>query len=273
LNRQRCEMGEKHKLIIKQLIGLICIAVIFVAQPVIASEYVSEDWEFTLTPYIWALSVDGHTTVRGNKSKVDMGFDDVWDNLNFALMFQAEARKGRLGMFVSPLFSQLETESNLIDLSVDLNMGSFGGYYRLGPWNLTQDKGLTNKILVVDLYAGGRYTYVEVEVEGKLLNLVYEKGDEEWVDPIIGFRSFWSLSPKWTIAIGCDIGGFGVGSDFAWQAKGVIGYGFEFIGDDNAQFFAGYRVISQDYETGSGKNKFKWDIDLKGPIIGFSYQF
>ena len=117
-----------------------------------------------------------------------MGFDDVWDNLNFALMFQAEARKNRVGMFISPLFSQLKADSKLIDISVDLNIVSFGSYYRLGPWNLTKDKGLTNNSLVVDLYAGGRYTYVEVELEGKLLNLIDEKGDEEWIEPIIGFR-------------------------------------------------------------------------------------
>ena len=60
---------------------------------------------------------------------------------------------------------------------------------------------------------------------------------------------------------------------FAWQATGLVGYQVHFLDDEHARVFAGYRIISQDYETGSGTNKLAWDIDLKGPVIGLAYHF
>ena len=90
---------------------------------------------------------------------------------------------------------------------------------------------------------------------------------------IVGVRSFWTYSPKWTIALGGDVGGFGVGSGFAWQTAVLVGYQVHFLGDEHAQVFAGYRIISHDYETGSGDNKLAWDIDLKGPVLGLAYHF
>ena len=256
-----------------RIIGLVFFSLLLIARPLAASEDIPESWQFTLSPYLWALSVDGNTTVKGGKTKVDLGFNDVWDNLNFALMLQAEAQKGRMGLFVSPLISQLKYESDSADLTIDLNMVSFGGFYRLGPWPLAKDGNTNAPKLIVDLYAGGRYTYVKIELDDTFLNLFDGEESEDWVDPVIGVRSLWTLSPKWTVALRGDVGGFGVSSDFAWQAMGLLGYTLKFLGDEHAQAFAGYRIISQDYETGSGTNKFAWDIDLKGPVIGLAYHF
>jgi hypothetical protein len=266
-------MSIKNHPIMIVLAGLALFLGLLCATPVAAAEQVSEDWEFSLAPYLWALSVDGNTTVNGQQSTVDMSFSDVWDNLNFAVMLQAEARKGRIGWFISPFFSQLESESNLVDIKIDLNMLEFGGYYRLGPWGLAPESDTPGKSLLVDLYAGGRYTYVEIELDGNISNLIDAEGDRDWVDPIVGLRSFWTCSPRWMLVAGADVGGFGVGSDFAWQARALISYSLALWGDDDAQLFAGYRVISQDYETGSGNGKFAWDIDLKGPLIGLQYHF
>jgi hypothetical protein len=69
-----------------------------------------------------------------------------------------------------------------------------------------------------------------------------------------------------------DIGGFGVGSDFAWDAFGVIGYRFSLFGQENSGVIAGYRALSQDYTDGSGRDKFQWDVTLHGPILGLFVQ-
>jgi hypothetical protein len=61
------------------------------------------------------------------------------------------------------------------------------------------------------------------------------------------------------------IGGFGVGSDFSWQAAGLVGYRFGLFSDDNARGLAAYRALCQDYKSGSGSNAFKWDMTLHGP--------
>jgi hypothetical protein len=244
----------------------------FFVQPAGAEEYVSEDWQYSISPYMWALSLKGDVTVGGNKSSADIDFDTILDNLNFALMVQAEARKNRLGFFVNPLLAQLENDETQVDIEVDMAIVSFGGYYRFGPWNLDSNAGSSGPKLVTDIYAGGRYTYLEIDLKISDFG-VDEKGDQDWIDPIIGVRTLWALSPKWTLSLSGDIGGFGVGSDFAWQARGLVGYGFKLFGNDSAKVFAGYRALYQDYSDGSGADKFEWDVTLHGPVIGMSIHF
>lgn len=55
------------------------------ARLIAGAELIPETWRFKATPYLWALSVDGNTTVKGQKSDVDMSFSDIVDKLNFGL--------------------------------------------------------------------------------------------------------------------------------------------------------------------------------------------
>jgi hypothetical protein len=36
---------------------------------------------------------------------------------------------------------------------------------------------------------------------------------------------------------------------------------------------AGYRLVYNDYSTGSGVNKFRYDILTQGPQLGYTYRF
>jgi hypothetical protein len=36
---------------------------------------------------------------------------------------------------------------------------------------------------------------------------------------------------------------------------------------------AGYRFLSTDYETGSGVNRFRYDVRVHGPQLGFTLHF
>ncbi len=87
---------------------------------------------------------------------------------------------------------------------------------------------------------------------------------------LIGLSTLWDLSERWALQLRGDIGGIAFGSDFAWDAFGLIGYQFSLFGEDNARVLAGYRALSQDYTDGSGRNKFKWDVTLHGPILGLA---
>jgi len=95
---------------------------------------------------------------------------------------------------------------------------------------------------------------------------------EDWVDPIIGLRMIWQLSPRWSVVALGDIGGFGVGSDFQWQATGLAAYRFSLFGDKDAKFLPGYRALYQDYSTGSGFSKFEWNVTLHGPILALNIE-
>ncbi len=167
-----------------------------------ADQFVSDDWTFQLAPYAWALAIDGDVTVKGQKSDIDLSFQDIWDELNVAAMLEGEARKGRVGAFANILYANLGSSSKKgpleIDPDINLFLAGFGGYYRLGPYNLDATAGSDGPQLVVDPYAGARYTYLDVDLDlspGPTLG-----GDEQWIDPIVGLRTIWQLTPRWSFS-------------------------------------------------------------------------
>jgi len=89
-----------------------------------------------------------------------------------------------------------------------------------------------------------------------------DRPPDRWVFAVTPY--LWALSLK---------GGFGVGSDFAWQATGLIGYRVGLFAERDANLFAGYRALDQDYSDGSGRNRFAWDVTAHGPVIGVAIRF
>lgn len=63
-----------------------------------------------------------------------------------------------------------------------------------------------------------------------------------------------------------DIGGFGAGSDFTWHVNGLV----HFQPWRYVAIIVGYRVLDQDYEEGSGVNRFKYDMRISGPLAGLN---
>jgi hypothetical protein len=74
------------------------------------------------------------------------------------------------------------------------------------------------------------------------------------------------------VVLAGDVGGFGVGSDFAWSFLALFGYQWEASGIEWA-ILAGYRALGQDYTTGSGAQRFRWDVTMHGPVLGFTVRF
>jgi hypothetical protein len=251
------------------LIGLLTVG------PAAAGSPVSDELEVTAAPYMWFLSLDGNATVKGQKGDVDVGFSDIWDNLNVGGMFEGEVRKGRFGVYGNVIYADLEATNNVgaarIKGEATTVWAGLGAYYRLGPWDL--DKTMSDSPqLIVDPYAGIRYTYLDLslDVKGGGPNF---SGDQDWVDPIFGVRTIWQFTPRWSFNTISDIGGFGVGSDFTWQAAGYVGYRFSIFSDADSNLLVGYRALYQDYSNGSGANKFKWDVTAYGPMAGLAVRF
>jgi hypothetical protein len=240
-------------------------------------------WEFNVAPYMWAISMKGNATVRGLKADVDVSFNDIWDELNFAFMAQYEARKGHWGLWGNTIYANLgdsdvEGPAGLtkIDPTVNAFWQELGGYYRLGTWGLADNSGKKTPSVTVDSYFGARYTYLDTKIDFEGVFSSYINNidkDKSWVEPLLGVRTIWDFYERWTLALAGDIGGVAFGSDFAWTTSGLIGYQFNLFGEKNARVFGGYRALSQDYTDGSGDDKFQWDITLHGPILGLDIKF
>jgi len=90
---------------------------------------------------------------------------------------------------------------------------------------------------------------------------------ENWFDGFIGARYMTDFADDWYTSIRADIG-LG-GSTFAWFANAGLGYRF-------SELFSlsfNYRILSVDYEVGSGINYFKYDTFNHGFGLAAVFDF
>jgi hypothetical protein len=144
--------------------------------------------------------------------------------------------------------------------------------------------------LALELYAGGRLSYVQAEIGVNRPPLDLGAGDDAsaqnvttpsredvsrwqvWVDPILGGRVPVDLYQRFQVYMGGDLGGFGVGSHFTAAAMGLLGYRFQ-MWRHEAIAQAGYRSFWQNYSTRTDGSLFRWDVNLHGPILGLTMRF
>jgi hypothetical protein len=88
---------------------------------------------------------------------------------------------------------------------------------------------------------------------------------ENWIDPIIGYRTRYDFESGIFLTHFAQVGGFGVGSDLTWDAFGGIGYQF----NESVSAIAGYRHLEVDYEHAG----FVFDVEMSGPVIGMTIHF
>jgi hypothetical protein len=243
------------------------------------------NWTISVVPYLWALSLGGDVGVKGVDADVDLAFGDILKKLNAALMLDFLVHKGRLGLFVSPLYSELqgeETQALLegsilqqnikVDATLKMLILGFGLGYRLGPYPLgIQEDGRTPAV-IVEPYLGGRWTDLEMKLDLTGRETRSSQGSTGWADPMIGVMTAWNLYPRWSLTLNGDIGGFGIGSDLAWSVTGLAGYRFHFSERIMGNVQLGYRALYQDFESDSGSG-FKYDTTMHGPYVGVSIDF
>jgi hypothetical protein len=236
-----------------------------------------DNWQITVAPYLWMLSLDGNVTVKNTKSPTSVSFGDVLDNLNFAFMGEVRVRKGRYGGYIDSIFGLLETDRETVQTSggparvkveVDVVILEGGLFYRIFDSKLGEEGSGAKTNMKLDLIAGGRWTYLETKLDIKSSPNI--EGDVNFFDPIVGFTSVFDYPHNFNLIAHGDLGGFSVGSEFTWQLWATLGYRFGLFGNNNANALVGYRALSQDYKEGSGENRFRWDVIIHGPIIGLA---
>jgi hypothetical protein len=229
----------------------------------------ADEWQFSITPYLWAIGMNGDMTVKGVESDVDENFSDILSNLDIALEAHFEVWKGKWGGFFDGTYVKLKTDagtSDNIDITSTIGLVDFGGFYRVGTWPVgsPENKG---RALSLDALVGGRYMDLKVKMDPEHLSSRDQK--KSWTDLIVGGRMIFDFSEKWSFILRGDIGGFGISgsSDFTANGIGLVGWTFH----PSWTLLGGYRALYQDYETGSGSNEFKYDVTTHGPILGLTY--
>lgn len=243
------------------------------AQTVAASS--GPGWTFDFTPYIWGVAMSGE--VQGGALpaiNIDMSFSDILKNLDAGLLGAFEARKGPWGMLFDAIYMKLEgsgtasrtgpgpigsTATASAELKVAQTMLAAAVAYRA-----VDDRA------ALDVLGGLRYARIEADaaINGSFFGqagTVARSAEKNWVDPYIGVRVLQPIAGHWTLMGYADIGGFGVGSDFTWQA--LVGINYDLSKTFAAKF--GYRYLDVDYD----KNGFVYDMANSGLYLGLGIRF
>ena len=100
----------------------------------------SEKWRFSITPYVWALGASGKLTYKGESSRtVKINPGEVLSHVNFAAMVEAEAHKGKFGVYVDAMYADLSSNKTVVvgrdnvsaDTSLDITMVTLAPTYTL----------------------------------------------------------------------------------------------------------------------------------------------
>jgi hypothetical protein len=109
-------------------------------------------------------------------------------------------------------------------------------------------------------------------IKASRATVVAQSGTLEWVDPVVGARVRHEFVSGSEFNLEGDVGGFGAGSEFSWQA--VATYAFDVkVFQTTMRSVVGYRALSVDFsENGRfGKNGIDW-IE-HGPVVGVSFRW
>ncbi len=235
-------------------------------------------WQFSATPYIWLPGIYGQVTARGLTANVSTTFQNLYNHTDthWGVLGEAEAWKGDFGGFANFNYFNLG-ENNIpvgpfrTDVSLQVLLFGFGLAYHVGDWYIggPMDGGRTRR-LRLEATAGGRYTNLSVDLD--LHRFPGRDKSVDWTDPVIGGRANLDLTEHLNLTIVADVGGTSSSNDFTWSATGLLGYRFDFFGLD-ANALAGYRTLVQNYATGSGDRQFRWNVTMRGPILGMTVRF
>lgn len=214
-----------------------------------------QDWELTLSPYIWAAGLSGITTLGPVEGDVDVGFIDLLETLDIGAMLDARLEKGRWALQSNLIWADLGTESSQRLTQVKVNAAQWivelDGHYQV-----------TDNL---ELLAGIRYYDIRLDVEVTGAITASPKGDKNWIDPLVGGVFSVPITGRWSFKTRGDIGGFGAGSDLSWQLWGLFDYRF---GKRNSLAF-GWRHLAWDYSEG----RFGMDTYMTGPVVGARFRF
>ena len=265
---------------------LVCLAVpaLLATAPLCRADSVpSEQWSFTLTPYVWLPTI--HGTLNFNPPPPSAGAPSValepsryLNNLDLALMLGFEARKGDWSILADAMYLEFSDEKAAVR-----SVSGPGGIVQV-PVNSNTSVGLKSVIVTLaggytvaradsgtlDVIGGVRYMTMEASLDWQFagsIGLMPQAGstsqrDELW-DGIVGVRGRlnWGSS-KWFTPYYLDVG---TGSSaLTWQALAGIGYSFGW-GD----VILTYRYLAYDMKD----DKLLQNTSFGGLALGAAFHF
>lgn len=227
----------------------------------------TKKWNFLVEAYFLIPYMSGDTGI-GNLPNVQLDANpgDILSQLSMGAMIYFEAATDKWAFSSDIIYMNLgkglDAEPSLIVnygvIELKQFMWEVAAFRKLMP---CLDAGLGLRLNNLDINSNINRKPGDVDVE--------RSASKTWVDPFIVARFHNKSNSKFLYQVRGDIGGFGMGSDFAWQLQAYLGYRIS----DLFQATAGYRYLGMDYDKGNGTDRFLYDVDTSGPVIRLGFNF
>jgi len=221
---------------------------------------------FRLTPYYWAVGIDGSLENDTTNQSIDFNQDigDVTDNLEFNGSLMLEHNLGHWANFASVDYMKVDNDDvdvnqagAKIEVETDTTMGTVATGYRFSPEGSSW----------VDLLIGVRGIKLDIEAnlkgatDGNDVN-----ADDDLIDGIVMLRprfafgkgEHWAFSPTASVGTG--------DSDLVWELAPELVYTNDCC---NLEFRFGYRTVNYEIEEGDVEA----DFSFQGPMVGLGFAF
>ncbi len=239
-----------------------------------------DQWKNDLVVYMWMVNQDADLTVGTRQVPLEASFGDLWDILKFAASAHYEGRKGAWGLMLDGSYTNLgEDDIVVIEGPGDPIPVLLTANYR---WKIYRgeaaviwspfDMGAPR----LEFLGGVRFTRQDLTLtlETPLPIEPEDRGfDESWVDPFLGAR--WGIGfgqyNRWLFWVRSDVGGFGIGSDLAFNAAANFGFRISRV----VSVALGGRYLYTDYSKGTidTDDYFAYEGDEFGLLAGFGFRF
>jgi hypothetical protein len=231
-----------------------------------------DSWRFEIGSYLWATSINGHTGSDDHIATVDADFAEVIRDIDrlSGLTLHTEVGKGPVSVFLDGNYLKIGKDGirerfGLVDATSTTIYLEAGGAYRLIDEQPIGTDGSMR--FTLEPIAGARMTTMKTQLAIPGNGNDFDERNT-WIDPFVGARARVALGEHWGVSLRGDVGGFGAGSQFSWNAVALVGYQFH-IGRVPTIAYFGYHALGQDFVT-SG---FVWDTVVHGPVIGLNFSF
>jgi hypothetical protein len=160
------------------------------------------------------------------------------------------------------------------------------GAYEIARW-----QSAPGSFTALDLMGSARYWNQEVDLSLRLTGTltvdlrelglqlqrsrrvaIARSGDLEWVDPVVGARIRHQIAPGREFMLLGDVGGFGAGSEFSWQAVATYGFDLNCFGSP-LHTVIGYRALAVDFSENGQFGKNALDVVQHGPVMGVTFRW
>lgn len=229
----------------------------------IATTLHATPWQYEVAPYVWASGLKGTIQIGHKKIHVSETFTDLLKELDVGAMLWAGAYKDNFGVFFNGFYTKVSDNQRIKEIPIastsQLTIASVGASYRLF---ISADN-----THYLEPFIGARYTDTNTTV---MIGPFHAQQNIRWTDAIIGSRANYNITPHFNLEGSADYG----------QGNRSTSYNLSLIAGyqspnyfKNTRFYAGYRILHENYRQGVDANFYQWRMNLLGPVAGFLIKF